>query len=86
MGLAEPVVTVEGQKRIRVELPGAEDAEEAIEQIGRTAQLQFALADGTIVLDGSNVKAVSYTHLDLGRGICSSLPGFDFGSVYRTLR
>lgn len=56
MGLAEPVVTVEGQKRIRVELPGAEDAEEAIEQIGRTAQLQFALADGTIVMDGSNVK------------------------------
>ncbi len=56
MGLAEPVVTVEGQKRIRVELPGAEDAEAAIEQIGQTAQLQFALADGTPVLDGSNVK------------------------------
>ncbi len=56
MGLAEPVVTIEGEKRIRVELPGAEDAEEAINQIGRTAQLQFALADGTIVLDGSNVK------------------------------
>ena len=56
MGLAEPVVTVEGEKRIRVELPGAEDAQEAIEQIGTTAQLQFALADGTIVLDGSNVK------------------------------
>ncbi len=56
MGLAEPVVTIEGEKRIRVELPGAEDAQEAIEQIGTTAQLQFALADGTIVLDGSNVK------------------------------
>ena len=56
MGLAEPVVTIEGEKRIRVELPGAEDAQEAIEQIGRTAQLQFALADGTIVLDGGNVK------------------------------
>lgn len=56
MGLAEPVVTVEGRNRIRVELPGAEDAEEAIEQIGKTAQLQFALADGTIVLDGGNVK------------------------------
>ncbi len=56
MGLAEPVVTVEGKNRIRVELPGAEDAEDAIEQIGKTAQLQFALADGTIVLDGSNVK------------------------------
>ena len=56
MGLAEPVVTVEGEKRIRVELPGAEDAEAAIEQIGRTAQLQFVLADGTPVLDGGNVK------------------------------
>ena len=56
MGLAEPVVTIEGEKRIRVELPGAEDSQEAIEQIGRTAQLQFALADGTVVLDGSNVK------------------------------
>ena len=56
MGLAEPVVTIEGEKSIRVELPGAEDAQEAIDQIGRTAQLQFALADGTIVLDGGNVK------------------------------
>ena len=35
MGLAEPVVTIEGDKRIRVELPGAEDAQEAIEQIGK---------------------------------------------------
>ncbi len=59
MGLAEPVVTIEGEKRIRVELPGAEDAQEAIDQIGRTAQLQFALADGTIVLDGGNVKDAS---------------------------
>ena len=56
MGLAEPVVTIEGEKRIRVELPGAEDAQDAIDQIGRTAQLQFALSDGTIVLDGSNVE------------------------------
>ncbi len=61
MGLAEPVVTIEGDKRIRVELPGAEDAKEAIEQIGKTAQLQFALADGTIVLDGGNVKDASVT-------------------------
>lgn len=59
MGLAEPVVTIEGEKRIRVELPGAEDAQEAINSIGTTAQLQFALADGTIVLDGGNVKDAS---------------------------
>ena len=56
MGLSEPTVTVEGDKKIRVELPGAEDADEAIATIGKTAQLQFVLGDGTVVLDGSQVK------------------------------
>ncbi len=61
MGLSEPIVTIEGEKRIRVELPGAEDSDEAIKQIGRTAQLQFFLADGTMVLDGSMVKDAGIT-------------------------
>ena len=56
LGLSEPTVTIEGENRIRVELPGATNAEEAIEQIGKTAQLTFILADGTEVLDGSHVK------------------------------
>lgn len=56
MGVSESQVTIEGEKRIRVEIPGAENAEEAIEAVGKTAQLQFALADGTIVVDGSHVK------------------------------
>ena len=34
MGLSEPVVTIEGEKRIRVELPGADDADDAIKTIG----------------------------------------------------
>lgn len=56
LGLSEPVVTIEGNDRIRVELPGADDADEAINAIGKTAQLQFVMADQTIVLDGSQVK------------------------------
>ncbi|MCL1809965.1 MAG: protein translocase subunit SecD [Clostridiales bacterium] len=61
LGLSEPVVTTEGENRIRVELPGAEDAEEAIEKIGRTAMLKFRLADGTEVLDGSLVSDAGVT-------------------------
>jgi len=61
MGLSEPVVTIEGDKRIRVELPGAEDANEAIEMIGKTAQLEFALADGSLVLNGSDIKNAGVT-------------------------
>ena len=56
MGVAESQVTIEGEKRIRVEIPGAEDAEEAIAAVGKTAQLQFVLSDGTVVVDGSHVK------------------------------
>lgn len=56
MGLSEPIVTIEGNNRIRVELPGAEDADSAIKSIGKTAQLQFVMSDGTLVLDGSMVK------------------------------
>lgn len=56
MGVAESSVTIEGDKRLRVEIPGVDNAEEAIEAIGRTAKLNFILADGSIVVDGSNVK------------------------------
>lgn len=59
LGVAESTVTIEGDKRLRIEMPGVENAEEAIEAIGRTAQLQFVLADGSLVLTGSNVKNAS---------------------------
>ncbi|MBQ6948311.1 MAG: protein translocase subunit SecD [Firmicutes bacterium] len=59
MGLSEPVVTIEGENRIRVELPGAEDANEAIKLIGDTAQLLFITADEQVILTGSNVKHAS---------------------------
>ena len=67
LGLSEPIVTIEGEKRIRVELPGAKDAEDAIKVIGKTAQLQFLQADGTLVLDGSMVKNAT-TNIDNEQG------------------
>ena len=56
MGISEATVSREGDKRLRVELPGVDDPEEAIEQIGRTAKLRFLLADGTEVLSGTDIK------------------------------
>ena len=56
MGISEATVSLEGEKRLRVELPGVDDPEEAIEQIGRTAKLRFLLADGTEVLSGTDIK------------------------------
>ncbi|MDD7511436.1 MAG: protein translocase subunit SecD [Peptostreptococcaceae bacterium] len=59
MGISEATVVLEGKKRLRIEMPGVKDAEQAIEQIGKTAQLRFVLADGSTVLTGENVKDAS---------------------------
>lgn len=56
MGLSEPVIAIENENRIRIELPGAENAQEAIESIGRTARLSFVTADGNAFLNGEHVK------------------------------
>ena len=56
MGISEAQVSIEGTNRIRVEMPGVENAQEAIDQVGRTAQLQFYLADGTLALTGEGIK------------------------------
>ncbi|MCI5721654.1 MAG: protein translocase subunit SecD [Firmicutes bacterium] len=56
MGISEATVSIEGTDRLRVEMPGVDNAEEAIQQIGQTAQLSFLLADGSVVLTGEDVK------------------------------
>jgi len=40
-GLTEPNITIQGDDRIRIELPGVKDTQEALDQIGQTAQLEF---------------------------------------------
>src|SRR5262245_29578190 len=42
-GVAEPLVQIEGQDRINVQLPGLTDRARAIELIGKTALLEFKL-------------------------------------------
>lgn len=73
MGLSEPVVTIEGRNRVRIELPGAEDSDEAIKMIGKTAQLEFTMADGSLVLDGSDIKNAGVTTDQKNGGYAISL-------------
>ena len=56
MGLTEPVIVREGDDRVRVELPGVEEAEEAIAMIGTTARLEFVDPDGNVVISGNDVN------------------------------
>ncbi|HLS54122.1 MAG TPA: protein translocase subunit SecD [Tissierellaceae bacterium] len=68
LGISEPSIMVEGDRRIRVELAGVDDPQEAIDLIGKTAQLQFIEPNGDVVLTGKNVKnaGVAFQKDDLG--------------------
>ncbi|WP_410605198.1 protein translocase subunit SecD [Amycolatopsis sp. lyj-90] len=57
LGVAEPMLARSGDKRIIVELPGVRDPREAVEVIGRTAQLSFhpVLGASTDAAQGSRV-------------------------------
>ncbi|MDR1204170.1 MAG: protein translocase subunit SecD [Peptococcaceae bacterium] len=56
LGVTEPTIQKEGSSRVLIELPGIQDPEEAIEIIGKTAKLEFQTSDGSVVLDGANLK------------------------------
>ena len=56
LGLSEPNVIKEGTNRIRVEMPGVTDAEEAIKAIGTTAQLEFQSVLTDKVITGDMIK------------------------------
>lgn len=62
MGLTEPLIIRDGEKRIRVELPGVTNAQEAIDMIGKTAQLKFITANDEIVITGTNVSKSQATY------------------------
>ena len=51
----EAEVAREGEKRLRVDIPGVENAEEAIKEIGQTAQLSFTDETGKVLLTGDMV-------------------------------
>lgn len=53
---SEAQVYQEGTDRINIEIPGVNDANVILEELGKPGSLQFALEDGTVVLTGDQVK------------------------------
>lgn len=69
LGVAEPNIVIEGDKRIRIELAGIDNPQEAIDLIGKTAQLQFIDSKGEVVVSGKNVvgSQVQYHNNEMGK-------------------
>lgn len=55
-GYTEAEAAKQGNNRIRADIPGVEDADAAIKEIGQTAQLKFVTEDNEVVVDGSEIK------------------------------
>ncbi|NTW72322.1 MAG: protein translocase subunit SecD [Eubacteriaceae bacterium] len=56
LGVSEPVITKQGTNRIRVSLPDVQNQQDALDIIGKTAQLEFIDPDGNVVITGAQVK------------------------------
>ena len=59
LGVAETSVTVEGDRRIRVEIPGEYDSKDLVDSLSKTGNLTFKDADGNEVLNGTDVAEAS---------------------------
>ncbi|SQC69208.1 bifunctional preprotein translocase subunit SecD/SecF [Listeria fleischmannii subsp. fleischmannii] len=55
IGVAEPSITIEGNNRIRVQLAGVTDQNEARKMLSTTAELSFRDAKDKLMMDGSDL-------------------------------
>lgn len=70
LGLTEPIVQREGERRVIIELPGVKDPDAAIKTIGKTAMLEFRDEDGNTVLTGTDLKdAQASTNPQTGQNV-----------------
>lgn len=58
-GYTEATIAQSGDDRLIVEIPGVDDAEEAVKTIGATAQLSFTDEAGNVLLTGEDVSDAS---------------------------
>jgi protein-export SecD/SecF family membrane protein len=56
LGVAETVVTTEGQKRIRVDVPGMTNSKEIVDSLSKSGNLTFKGPSGDEILTGKDVK------------------------------
>lgn len=59
LGISEAVIDIEGEDRIRVQLAGVEDQQQARDMLATSAQLSFRDVNDVELLDGSDVKGGS---------------------------
>ncbi|MGL4363533.1 MAG: protein translocase subunit SecD [Cellulosilyticaceae bacterium] len=65
----EAEAAIEGTNRIRVDIPGVEDPQEAVNSIGAAAMLRFMDVEGNEVLTGKNIKSATHQMIQDNLGV-----------------
>lgn len=71
IGISETVVTEEGDKRIRIDVPGAYNSNEIVDGLSKTGNLEFKDPEGNVVLTGKDVKEATAILDDTSRPVVS---------------
>ena len=61
IGVAETVVSTEGDRRIRIDIPAQVDSGEIVESLGKTGELTFKSPKGDVILPGQDVSKATAT-------------------------
>ena len=78
-GWTEAECSKSGTNRILVQIPGIEEAETAIKELGQTAQLKFADESGNILLTGSDIETATKEAGDVkGNGVAEPYVSLKF--------
>ena len=62
LGYTEANVYLAGERQIVVEIPNVSDPEQAVQQLGSTAVVEFLDADGTVWLTGTDLASARYAY------------------------
>ncbi|QSX08778.1 protein translocase subunit SecD [Alkalibacter rhizosphaerae] len=69
LGVSEPVIARQGDDRIRISIPDIQDQQEALELIGKTAQLEFITPDEEVVITGAHVVESNAVYQNNSMGV-----------------
>jgi len=84
-GYTEAVVARYGEDKILVEIPDVKDPYEAMQKIGTTANLTFVDSEGTVIVEGSNVKSAEAVYGDsTGSGVNGWFISLEFDESARS--
>lgn len=68
-GLSEPIVAIEGDSRIRIDLAGVFDSDDIVKTLTSTGELTFKDENGNVLLTGNDVKDATAVLTNEGKAI-----------------